>query len=275
MRCRDRILHLDSTRIMGVINLTTDSFYQGSRTRSIDQALTTAQQMTKDGADIIDLGAMSSRPGAQITSSQQELEILLPVIDQLSSQDGILISVDTIHADTAKQCLEAGAHIINDITGGDYDSEMLHTVHHHHGGYVMMHMRGTPASMIDLNDYPKGVTMGVLKELRDRLNKASQLGMDNIIVDPGFGFAKNIEQNFTLLKELGALHVLDHPILIGVSRKSMIWKTLQITPDESLNGTTALHAMALQHHPHILRVHDVLEAKQAVTLFNLTHNKSR
>jgi len=259
---------------MGIINLTEDSFYAGSRMKDHNKALQLAEKMIDEGVDILDLGAMSSRPGAQIIPSERETDVLIPMIKALSTKFQCLISVDTIHAQTARKCLEAGAHMINDISGGDYDEKMMTTVHQFHGAYVMMHMRGTPLDMARQNHYPKGVTLEVIKELKMKLNRAHNMGFDNIIVDPGFGFAKNVDQNFEILSQLGALHVLDHPLLIGLSRKSMIWRSLDISPDEALNGTTALHMAALQHHPHILRVHDVKEANQAITLFHKTNTQS-
>ena len=266
LNANGRILDLSAPRIMGVINLNEDSFYSGSRITHLKDVVQRARLMRDEGADILDLGVMSTRPGAKMISSEQEIEVLSAVLPELSQVD-ILLSVDTIYHETAQYAIDQGVHLINDISGGRLDPDMWKTVASSSAVYVLMHSRGTPATMSKMNDYPNGVTFDVLKELKKSLHAAQDSGIRDIIIDPGFGFAKNPKQNFEMMRQLRSFHVLGHPLLVGISRKSMIWKTLNTTPEGALNGTTALHAYAMTHSPHILRVHDVKEARETLKLF--------
>ena len=261
------MIDLNSPKVMGIINITPDSFYDGGKNLSIDSAVDTATQMLSQGATFIDIGGYSSRPGADDISPPEEAERVLPVIEAvLQKHPEALISIDTFRSEVASRAVEAGAAIINDISGGHLDDEMLTTVAQLQVPYIMMHMRGTPQTMKSLIDYED-----LLLEIKDyfasQLHSAKALGINDVIIDPGFGFAKTMEQNFKLLNQLNTLDILERPILAGVSRKSMIYKTLGVTPQEALNGTTALNMIALEGGARILRVHDVAPAMECVKLY--------
>lgn len=268
LKCRQEWLSLDTPQIMGVINLTTDSFYAGSREMAGKKVIEKAKRMLANGASIIDLGAMSSRPGAAISNSHDELKYLLPVVENLASLQDCIISIDTIHASVARECLEAGAHMINDISGGIYDTEMLDVVAKYDAAFVAMHMKGTPETMQSEASYPDGVGASVLAHFVNWLKTLAKKGIHDVVIDPGFGFAKSIKHNYQLLNELKAFQILEHPIMVGVSRKSMIWKHLGLTPETALNGTTAVHMLALNNGANILRVHDVPEALECIQIWN-------
>lgn len=266
LNAHGKVLDLSSPKIMGVINLNEDSFYSGSRKAKVEDAVSQAEKMLLEGADILDLGVMSTRPGAHMISSEKEIEVLTNVLPELRHLD-ILFSVDTIYHETARFAIEQGVHIINDISGGRLDPKMWDTVGASSSVYILMHSRGTPATMSKLNSYPEGVVFEVLRELRTLAQGAQKAGIQDLVIDPGFGFAKNPDQNFEMMRQLKSFHILGHPLLVGISRKSMIWKTLNTNPAGALNGTTALNAYALTHYPHILRIHDVKEAKETLKLF--------
>ncbi len=260
------IFSIDRPLIMGIINVTPDSFYSGSRYQKKDEILHRIEQMIQEGADIIDLGAMSSRPGANIISSEEEWGRLEGIIPEIKSRwPGTCVSVDTIHSDTASKSLSAGADWINDISGGEYDERMISIVAQQGAPFVCMHMRGTPKTMKSLSDYEDVVT-SVYTYFSQRIRSLRDQGIKDIVIDPGFGFAKNIDQNFQILSALHLFQSLNCPVLVGLSRKSMIYKTLKIEPEQALNGTTALHTMALLQGAHILRVHDVREAREVKIL---------
>lgn len=253
---------------MGILNATPDSFYSDSRVISEEQVRHKATAMVAAGADIIDIGGYSTRPGAEEVSVQEELDRTCHAIElvaQLYPEQ--LISVDTFRSEVARAAVAAGASMVNDVSGGSLDAEMYDTVASLRVPYVLMHMRGTPQTMTSLNQYED-----LLTELIDffaakiRLLRAK--GVHDLIIDPGFGFAKDVRQNFEVLRRLPELAVLDCPLLVGVSRKSMIWRTLEIEPEAALNGSTVLHTIALQQGASILRVHDVREAQEVVTLMN-------
>ena len=270
-----RLTTISRPWVMGILNVTPDSFYAGSRTPCNDAIATRARQLLDEGADIIDIGGYSSRPGADDVTAAEEYDRLkrgIGIVRQLSAD--IPISVDTFRADVARRCVECdGADIINDISGGDLDADMFSTVAGLHVPYIVMHMRGTPATMQQQCDYPHGVTTGVIAELGCKIDRLRQSGVCDIIVDPGFGFSKTISQNYELLNDMAEFHILDLPLLIGVSRKSMIYKLLDTCPAESLNGTTVLNTIALLGGVHILRVHDVAQAVEAVKIVSaLTKN---
>lgn len=260
------IFEIDSPLLMGIINVTPDSFYSGSRYSHESDIIHRVEEMIQEGADIIDLGAMSSRPGADIISAEEEWGRLGSIISHIKSRwPKICISIDTIHSEIASKSLIAGADWINDISGGEYDSDMVSVVANHGAPYVCMHMRGTPKTMKSLSNY-EDVVSSVYTYFSQRIRFLRDQGIKDIVIDPGFGFAKNIDQNFQLLNALNLFHSLDCPILVGLSRKSMIYKTLNIKPEQALNGTTALHTTALLQGAHILRVHDVREAREVKIL---------
>ncbi len=274
MNVGGKLMDINRPLVMGILNVTPDSFYEGSRCGTDNQILVKRiEKMIADGVDIIDVGGYSSRPGAADISAAEELRRLEVGIKAVKavSQD-VIMSIDTFRADVARKCvLEWGVHIINDISGGNMDSMMFQTVADLHVPYILMHMRGTPLNMMSLCNYgADGVLAGVMIELGRRVDELRSMGVCDIIIDPGFGFSKNLEQNFTMLDKLEEFHSFGLPLLIGMSRKSMICKTLGVQPVDALNGTTVLNTIALLHGAHILRVHDVHEAVEAVKLVGAT-----
>lgn len=263
------LLSYDKPHVMGIINLTMDSFFDQSRAITVDDVLKLAEKHVANGASMLDLGAMSSRPGAKVSNPEDELRLLLPVIKEIKKENfNVILSVDTIHAQVAEQVIDLGVSMINDISGGHYDERMQEVLKNTNVAYVMMHMRGLPEDMHEKTDYDD-VVLSVIEYFKHQIHKFIQNDIPNIILDPGFGFSKNIDQNYKLLNHLETLHILDCPILIGISRKSMIWKPLSLSPETALNGTTALHMVALLNGANILRVHDVAEAMECVRLYNL------
>lgn len=272
LQSRGKLLSLDRPLVMGILNLTPDSFYTGSRLwekgKLQEQLLVDrAGAMLAEGAQLLDLGAYSTRPGAAEVATAEERSRLLPAIALLSQHfPNAWLSVDTFRASIAAEAVAAGAHIINDVSGGNLDELMFETVAKYGVPYILMHMRGTPATMTQLNAYEHLVS-DVASELLRKAHRLKELGVKDIILDPGFGFAKNITQNFELLASLKDLSHFGYPLLAGVSRKSMIYKTLHTSAEEALNGTTFLHAFALSNGARILRVHDVKPAAEAVQLY--------
>jgi dihydropteroate synthase len=262
------LLDLSLPRVMGILNITTDSFYKGSRFNSDKDIICAAVQMKEEGADIIDVGGYSSRPGAVDISVEEEGNRVLKAIKLINRElPEVLISVDTFRADIAQEAITGcGACMINDISGGDGDSDMFSVVEKLNVPYIMMHMRGNPRTM-QHNPVYDDIVADILKWFGDRIFRLQSVGVKDIIVDPGLGFGKTVENNFDLLRRLGEFSITGLPVMVGVSRKSMIWKTLCITSDEALNGTTVLNTLALSEGADILRVHDVKEAVQAVKLF--------
>ena len=253
---------------MGILNITPDSFYDGGSYKNERDLLNQTEMMLSDGATFIDVGAYSSRPGAKNISVNEECERLLPVVELLVKNfPEILLSIDTFRSKVAQEAVNAGAAIINDISAGLLDTKMLPTVAQLQVPYILMHMRGTPQTMKSLTEYDD-LVKEVIFYLSERVATARSLGVNDILIDPGFGFAKTTAQNLKLLNAADKLQILDLPVLIGVSRKSMITKTLEIDTDSALNGTTVLNTIALQKGASILRVHDVKEAVEAVKLFN-------
>ncbi len=261
-----KLVDLSRPQVMGILNITPDSFYAGSRFGQVEAAVTAAAQMQREGAIFIDIGGHSTRPGADAVSEDEELDRVLPVVMALKTQlPDLLLSIDTFRANVARQAVAAGAHLINDISGGNLDEAMFQTVAELGVPYVLMHSRGTPQTMQQLTDYEHLVS-NVIRELQQKIAQLRALGVKDIIVDPGFGFAKTAAQNFELLRHLEAFQMLECPLLIGISRKSMIWRTLGITAAEALNGTTVLNTLVLTKGAQILRVHDVREATEIITL---------
>lgn len=258
---------------MGIVNVTPDSFYDGGQHNSIQEAIDRVGQMLSEGATFIDVGGYSSRPDATDISAQKEGRRVVPVIEALVTHyPEILVSIDTFRASVAQKAIRAGAVMVNDISAGLLDNEMLKTVSDLAVPYIMMHMKGTPQTMKRLAQY-HDVTKEVTHYFSTRLAAARAAKINDVIIDPGFGFAKDVAQNFELLASLKQLEFLEVPVLAGISRKSMIYKTLDTTAAEALNGTTALHMVALQKGAKILRVHDVAEAAQCVTLFSALSRK--
>jgi len=253
---------------MGILNVTPDSFYDGGQYADTSAILQQVDKMLTEGATFIDVGAYSSRPGAAAVSVSEEQSRLIPIIQLLVTEfPKIIISVDTFRAAVAKEAIQTGASVVNDISAGLLDDDMIKTVATLQVPFIGMHMRGTPQTMKELTQY-QDVVVDVLKACSDRIARCREAGINDIIIDPGFGFAKNTAQNFELLKALELFKSLDVPLLVGVSRKSMIYKTLGTDAVNALNGTTALHMVALHKGASVLRVHDVKEAVECITLYN-------
>jgi dihydropteroate synthase len=269
-----KLLDLETPKVMGILNITPDSFYSGSRYRSEKEILVAATRMLEDGADILDVGGYSSRPGAvDVTFEEESLRVLTAI--KLISRElpEAVISVDTFRADIARQAVvECGAHIINDISGGYADDKMFYTVEKLNVPYILMHMTGDPRTMQDRPVY-EDVVADILRWFGERIFMLNSAGVKDIIIDPGFGFGKTIDHNFELLAKLNDFSVAGLPLLVGLSRKSMIWKTLKTDPSQALNGTTALNAVAILKGADILRVHDVKEAVQTIQLIDRMRRK--
>lgn len=266
INCKGTLVDLSTPKVMGILNTTPDSFYDGGVLKNEKEILGQAEKMLNEGATFLDIGGYSSRPGAKDISISEELNRVIPAIEHiLKNFPETSISIDTFRSEVAKKAIESGAAIINDISAGKLDENMLNTVAQLQVPYIMMHLRGTPQTMQTLSSY-ENVTLDVLHYFSERIAAARLAGINDIIADPGFGFAKTVEQNFELLSKLELFKNLEIPILVGLSRKSMIYKTLGITPQEALNGTTALNSIALLKGVNILRVHDVKEAMECVRL---------
>ncbi len=267
LQCKGKILDISTPIIMGILNITPDSFFEQSRQMDINAIAAVAGKMLEEGADIVDIGGMSSRPGAKIITIEEELERVIPAIKTIiKKHPSCIISIDTVHAQVAKEAIFAGASMVNDISAGKIDDEMYSTVADLGVPYVLMHMKGKPENMQRSTDY-KDVTKDVLDFLIKEVFKLRNLGIKDIIIDPGFGFGKTIDQNYKLLQQLHIFKILDCPVLAGLSRKSMIYTYLNTSPEKALNGTTALNLVALQQGAKILRVHDVKEAKETILLW--------
>ena len=267
INCNGQLISLEKPIIMGILNITPDSFYDGGTNMDISKVIKKAEQMLVEGAAILDIGGMSSRPGADIISIEEELNRVIPVITAIVKHfpDSIL-SIDTVQSEVAKAAIEAGASIVNDISAGKIDPEMYTTVAQLGVPYILMHMQGKPKDMQQEPSYEE-VQLNVLDFLIEELGKLRALGVKDVIIDPGFGFGKSIAHNYQLLKELHIFKIMEVPILAGLSRKSMIYKVLDCTPQEALNGTSVLNLVALQQGASILRVHDVREAMETIRLF--------
>ena len=273
LNCAGIPLVTDSPLVMGIINITPDSFFDESRKQTVDEVLFQAEKMLQDGASILDVGGQSTRPGSILIDTDEELNRVIPIVAALKTRfAGTIISVDTYNSKTAKLAVDAGANMINDISGGLQDEQMIATVGTLNVPYVCMHMRGNPVTMhqpenLIYNDLITDITDFFIKQ-NDLCKKA---GIKDVILDPGFGFSKTISQNFQLVKRLKDFSVLNLPVLLGVSRKSSIAKTLNVTASEALNGTTVLNTVGLVNGASILRVHDVKEAMECVKLFNMMY----
>lgn len=266
INCKGRLINLNIPKVMGILNLTPDSFYDGGRYKDENSLLKQVEKLLAEGATFIDVGAYSTRPGAAWVSQEEEALRLLPIVETILKKfPETLLSVDTFRHQIAQKALSYGAVLINDISGGQFDTQMFKTVAKHQVPYVAMHLRGSIETIHQDYKY-EDITHEILFYFSQKIETLRQLGLNDVVVDPGFGFSKNVGQNFALLNKLDALQMLNVPVLVGVSRKSMIWKTLQIHPEEALNGTTILHTVALMKKAHILRVHDVKEAVECIRL---------
>ena len=266
LNCKGKLITTETPLVMGIINATSDSFYRDDLSKGLSGIADLAKKMVADGADILDIGGLSTKPGSIAVSEEAELERLLPVIEMIHLNfPEVIISADTYRSKVAAAAVKEGASMINDISAGNLDAEMINVVAKLNVPYVCMHMKGTPETMQHQTDYED-----MIKEVLDyfiaKVEKCKSAGIKDIIIDPGFGFAKNAEQNFILLKNLSVFKMLNRPLLAGLSRKSTVYKTLGITPEEALNGTTVLNTLALNNGAAILRVHDVKEAKETVLL---------
>lgn len=274
INCGGTLLSLDKPRVMGILNVTPDSFYDGGKYTSDRAIMNQVERMLSEGADLIDVGGMSSRPGAVLIDEELEVKRVIPVVRSILTHfPNTLISVDTVRSSVAREAAVAGAVMINDISAGKFDAKMCSTVAELQLPYVLMHMQGSPEDMQHNPEYSQ-VTVEVLDFFIQKLGELRALGVKDVILDPGFGFGKTVAHNYQLLTNLSAFSMLDCPVLAGLSRKSMICKVLEVNPSKALNGTTALHMVALQNGARLLRVHDVKEARETISLFEtcLVHN---
>lgn len=273
INCKGKLLSFSQPLVMGILNITPNSFFDGGQHNSMQNAVTQTKKMLDDGADIIDIGGYSSQRNADFVTEEMEIDRLIPVIEvMVKTFPDIIISVDTFRAAVAEKAIEHGAAIINDISGGTLDENMFDVVGKHQVPYILMHMRGTPQNMQQFVDYDDLVS-DIIYYFSERLEKAYQAGIKDVIIDPGFGFSKTLAQNYELLSKLNMFQHLDVPILAGVSRKTMIYNLLSISPKEALNGTTVLNTLALTKGADILRVHDVKEAIECVKIVKKTYEK--
>lgn len=272
LNVRGTLLDLSEPKIMGILNLTPDSFYDGGKNNDLNVALKKTEQMLNDGADIIDIGAYSSRPGADHISEETELERMIPVIRAIMKEfPRTIISVDTFRSGIAKASYYEGAGIINDISAGSLDEYMFKTIAEIKIPYILMHMRGTPQTMALHTEY-ENITADICRYFSEKIAQLKSLGVNDLIIDPGFGFSKTLEQNYELLSKLNTLRLCGYPVLVAVSRKSMIYKLLHTDAEHALNGTTVLNTIALMNGANILRVHDVKEAKEVISIVGQLKN---
>jgi dihydropteroate synthase len=266
MNCNGKLIDLSTPKVMGILNLTPNSFYDGGKYKTDSEILSKVEKMLLEGATFIDVGAYSSKPNAEFVSEQEEIGRIIPIVNLILKKfPEAVLSIDTFRSEIARLCLENGASVINDISAGNLDDKMMETVAKFKVPYIMMHMRGTPQTMQTLTNYDD-IVKEMLFYFSERVAKARSFGINDLILDPGLGFAKTIDQNFEVLQKLELFQMLELPIIIGVSRKSMIYKTLEINAEEALNGTTVLNTFALTKGTKILRVHDVKEAVECVKL---------
>ncbi|WP_086476264.1 dihydropteroate synthase [Arenibacter amylolyticus] len=268
INCKGNLVDLNTPKVMGILNVTPDSFYDGGRYKNEDEIKTQVGKMLQEGATFIDLGAYSSRPGALHIGEEEELQRILPIVELLvATFPNILLSIDTFRSKVAHECILAGAALINDISAGSLDPKMMATVASHQVPYILMHTKGNPRNMAQQTDY-QDLLGDILYYFSEKILLARKEGINDLIIDPGFGFAKTLEQNYEVMQKMELFHQLELPLLTGISRKSMIYKLLNSTPQAALNGSTALNMFALSKQSHILRVHDVKEAMECITIYN-------
>jgi dihydropteroate synthase len=267
INCKGNLIDLATPKVMGILNITPNSFYDGGKFQEESVVLNQVEKMLNEGATFIDIGAYSSKPNAEFVSEEEELQRILPVVQQIIKQfPDVIVSIDTFRAEVAKQCVLNGAALINDISAGHLDEKMLPTIAELQVPYIMMHMKGNPQTMQSLAHYDD-IVKEMIYYFSERIFEARKLGINDLIVDPGFGFAKTLEQNYEVMQKLDIFKQLELPLLVGISRKSMIYKTLETSAQEALNGTTFLNAIVLEKGANILRVHDVKEAVEGLKLF--------
>ena len=267
INCKGQIIDLSSPKIMGILNITPNSFYDGGKYSLENNAIAQVEIMLNEGATFIDIGAYSSKPNAEFVSEEEELSRIIPVVKALIKEfPKAILSIDTFRSSVAQECLNNGAALINDISAGSLDEKMMEVIASNKVPYIMMHLRGTPQTMQNQTNYEHLINE-ILTYFSDKINKARSLGINDLIIDPGFGFAKTTDQNYEILSNLELFKVLELPILAGISRKSMIYKTLDINAEEALNGTTVLNTIAITKGASIIRVHDVKQAMECVKLY--------
>jgi dihydropteroate synthase len=266
INCKGHIIDLSTPKIMGILNITPNSFYDGGNYTSEKNAISQAKKMLNEGATFIDIGAYSSKPNAEFVSEEEELNRIIPVVQSILKEfPEALLSIDTYRSSVAQECIKNGAALINDISAGNLDEKMMQVIASNNVPYIMMHLRGTPQTMQTQTNY-EHIINEMITYFSDKIQKARNLGINDLIIDPGFGFAKTTAQNFEILSHLELFKILELPLLSGVSRKSMIYKTLDINPNDALNGTSVLNTIAITKGANIIRVHDVKEAMQCVKL---------
>jgi dihydropteroate synthase len=268
INCKGNLIDLTTPKVMGILNVTSNSFFDSGKYKNESEILAQVEKMLVEGAAFIDVGAYSSKPNAEFISQEDEVKRISPIVKLILKHfPETLLSIDTFRSEVAKICIENGAAIINDISAGNLDNEMLQTVSNYKVPYIMMHMRGTPQIMQTLTQYDN-IVKEMLFYFSEKVAKARSFGINDLIIDPGFGFAKTIDQNYEVLQKMELFQMLDLPILAGISRKSMIYKPLNLNAQDALNGTTVLNTIALTKGAKILRVHDVKEAIECITLYN-------
>ena len=268
INCKGKLIDLSTPKVMGILNLTPDSFFDGGKYKNEKSILLRVEQMLTEGATFIDIGAYSSRPGAIHISEEEEISRIVKIVILIIKKfPESILSIDTFRSRVALECLEEGATIINDITSGEYDEKILSVAFKYNAPYIMMHMKGMPYNMQSKNDY-NNLIKEIIFYFSKKIQLAKKYQLNDIIIDPGFGFSKNIEQNFELLKNLNVFKNINLPILVGLSRKSMIYKLLNTSPNEALNGTSVLNTIALSNGASILRVHDIIEAIECIKIMN-------
>ncbi len=273
INCKGHLIDLSIPKVMGILNVTPNSFFDGGKYKNESEILSQVSKMLNAGATFIDIGAYSSKPNADFVSEEEELQRMVPIVNLiLENYPDTLISIDTFRSKVAQVCIENGAAIINDISAGNGDEKMLETIAKFNVPYIMMHMQGTSKTMQTLTNYDN-IVKEMLFYFSEKVAQARCLGINDLILDPGFGFAKTLEQNYEILQKMELFNILDLPLLVGFSRKSMIYKTLNSNAEAALNGTTVLNTLALTKGAKILRVHDVKEAMECVTLYTKTNQK--
>lgn len=271
INCKGNLIDLSTPKVMGILNITPNSFYDGGKYIEESEILLQAKKMITEGADFIDLGAYSSKPKSEYVSEETELKRIVPIVSLiLKHYPKTLISIDTFRSEVARICIENGAAIINDISAGSVDEKMMETVAKYDVPYIMMHKRGTPETMQSMTNYDN-IVKELLFYFSEKVALARNFGINDLIIDPGFGFAKTLDQNYEVLQKLELFNILELPLLVGISRKSMVYNKLKCTPEKALNGTTVLNTIALTKGAKILRVHDVKEAIECVDLFSKTN----
>ncbi|WP_313383782.1 dihydropteroate synthase [Chishuiella sp.] len=273
INCNGRLIDLNEPKIMGILNTTPDSFFDGGSSESINLVLEKIDKYLNDGADIIDIGGYSTKPNAKVISEQEEIDRTIPFIEAIvKNHPDIILSIDTFRGNVAKKAINAGASIINDVSGWELDDNMFDVIKELNVPYILMHMKGNPETMQEKTSY-NDITLEVNEYFSQKIEKLKAAKVNDIILDPGFGFAKNLEQNYELFSKMEALGFNQFPLLVGISRKSMIYKLFNTTAQEALNGTSVLNMVALQKGAKILRVHDVKEAKETLEIYNALKGK--